>query len=82
MNNLFLEKNIGTAETSIRFSIGAVLLSTTMLSTTSSAWIALLAIYPVITAIMSWDPLYASINNLFAKIRKSPQNAPSILPVG
>lgn len=82
MSNLFLDKNMSTEETSIRFSIGAVLLSTILLSTSSSAWIGLLAVYPVITAIMAWDPLYATINSLFAKVRKSHQKVPSILPAG
>lgn len=82
MSNIFLNKNIGVLETSIRFILGAVILSITMLNSFSAAWIGLLAVYPVITAIMSWDPLYAAINSLISTVKKSSQEKPSILPVG
>lgn len=81
MNNLFLNKNIGVLDIIIRLILGAAPISIIMSNNTSAIWIALLAVYPIITAIMAWDPLYAVVNSLISPVKKSSQKNPSILPV-
>ena len=84
MSKSFLSKNMCDAEAVTRFILGAVPISFLMLDNDSAAWIALLAVYPVITAIMAWDPLYAITNSLISIVKKivnkPTQEAPSILP--
>lgn len=81
MRNIFLHENMCMAEVGIRLVLGVIPLSIIMLNMKTEAWIALLAIYPIITAIMAWDPLYAAVNSLNSIVKKSSQEEPSIYPV-
>lgn len=70
-----LKENVSAMEVGIRFMLGAALLAAAMFDTAAAAWVALLSIYPVITAIMAWDPLYAVVGKLADKssaMHKSP----------
>lgn len=63
MNEL-LKENLGVVGVGVRFMAGALLLAVIMVSSVVPVWLALLAIYPVMTAIMAWDPVYAVIHAL------------------
>ncbi|WP_455198784.1 YgaP family membrane protein [Kaarinaea lacus] len=82
MSKTFLDKNMCKVEAGMRFILGAIPLSIIMLNSSSETWIALLAVYPIITAIMAWDPFYAVINSLISIVKKPSQEEPSILPAG
>jgi len=80
MSKSFLSKNMCPTEAGTRYVLGAVPISMIMLNNDSAAWIALLAVYPIITAIMAWDPLYAIVNSLITTDKKPSQKQPSFLP--
>lgn len=84
MSKSFLNKNMCDTEAGTRFILGTVPISIIMLNNDSAAWIALLAVYPIITAIMAWDPIYAIVNSLISSIKttvkKPSQEQPSFLP--
>ena len=82
MTTTFLNKNMCNGEAGIRFIIGAIPISIIMLDSEPAAWIALLAVYPVVTAIMAWDPVYAIVNSLIQTIKSSSQKHPSFSPAG
>ena len=75
-----LKENMGTMETGFRFLLGTLLLALAMFGIETAAWVALLAIYPVITAIMAWDPVYAIIHWATWRIKTTPMHKPSALP--
>lgn len=54
-----LNSNITLYERVGRVLVGIALLSGAMLNPAIPVWFALLAVYPVISAIMAWDPFYA-----------------------
>jgi len=51
--------NVVPLERLIRLAVGGVLIAVIFSPAVTAYWLALLAVYPVITAIMAWDPLYA-----------------------
>jgi hypothetical protein len=56
-----LSSNITLYERVGRILVGIALLSGVMMNTAIPVWFALLAVYPVISAIMAWDPIYAIV---------------------
>ncbi len=56
-----LAQNLGRTETSLRWILGGGLIMAVLSSAYTPAWLALLAAYPVFTAILAWDPLYAML---------------------
>lgn len=56
-----LNSNITLYERVGRVLVGMALLSGVMLSSAMPVWFALLAVYPIISAIMAWDPIYAAL---------------------
>jgi hypothetical protein len=56
-----LNSNITLNERVGRVLVGMALISAVMLNTAIPVWFALLAVYPVISAIMAWDPIYAVV---------------------
>ena len=64
--NTILNDNVTAFGRTERFIVGIALISCVMFfSDVVPAWVALIAVYPVITAIMAWDPLFA----VFLKLR-------------
>ena len=60
--NTILDSNIAYVERVIRMLIGFAFVSSVMFfGNEVPAWVSLFAVYPLITAIMAWDPLYAAI---------------------
>jgi len=51
--------NVIPLERLIRLAVGGVLIAVIFYPSVTAFWLALLAVYPVMTAIMAWDPLYA-----------------------
>ncbi|MEJ2180373.1 MAG: DUF2892 domain-containing protein [Gammaproteobacteria bacterium] len=62
-NTRFYSKNISTADTVVRYLLGAVLILATMtLTSVADPWLVTLALFgiPIVSsAIMQWDPIYA-----------------------
>ncbi len=56
--------NIGTADRLARFVLGAILIAMIFSPNFNSTWVSLLSIYPIMTAIMAWDPIYAYLQKL------------------
>lgn len=48
----------------LRLAAGSVLIAVIFDSSVNAFWLALLAVYPVMTAIMAWDPLYALMDQV------------------
>jgi hypothetical protein len=76
--NEFLKENLGTVGVVIRLMLGALLLAAILVSNVVPVWVALIAVYPVITAIMIWDPVYAAIRFVRASIAGSPHKLKAI----
>jgi len=61
-----------------RIVIGSVMLIATMATNSIPPWVALLTLYPMLTAIIAWDPLYAIFEAVFGKLLKSSVDKPRI----
>ena len=80
-----LKENIGSVEMGFRFMLGAALIAATMFGNEMFGgelviWMALLSVYPVVTAIMAWDPVYAIGHNLVEKAKAAFPHKPTALP--
>ncbi len=53
-----MQKNVGSVDRTIRIIIGLALLSLLVLRQDSSRWIGLIGLVPLLTAYLSWCPLY------------------------
>lgn len=53
-----MQKNVGTADRAIRVIIGLALLSLLFLRQDNSRWLGLIGLVPLLTASLSWCPLY------------------------
>jgi hypothetical protein len=60
--NTLLKENLDVWEMGARLLLGVLVLSVIMFSSIVPVWVSLIAVYPVITAIMAWDPVYALIH--------------------
>lgn len=68
----FLDANIRFSENVARYVLGALLIGLVMYVPFAPVWLALVAIYPIVTAIIAWDPLYAA-GGLLKSILVPPQ---------
>lgn len=60
--NTILENNITVCGRNERLFVGIALIASVMFfGEVVPAWVTLLAVYPVITAIMLWDPIFAAV---------------------
>jgi len=76
--NEFLKENLSAVEVGIRFLSGALLLAVIMINGIVPVWFALIAVYPVITAIMVWDPVYAGVRLLRLNVASKPHKMKAI----
>ena len=60
----FFDTNIRCTEDITRYVLGALLIGLVMSVQLAPVWLALVAIYPIVTAIIAWDPVYAAIRLL------------------
>lgn len=82
MNEL-LKENLGIVETGVRYFTGALLLAFILISSSIiPAWVALIAVYPVVTAIMAWDPVYAAIHVLRLNVASHSHSKMKAITVG
>ena len=82
-----LKENIGSVEMGFRFLLGAALIAATMFGdkmfgSEMLVWMALLSVYPVVTAFMSWDPVYAIAHGIIVKVKAAFPHKPTALPIG
>lgn len=80
-----LKENIGSVEMGFRFLLGAALIAATLFSDELGGemvvWMALLSVYPIVTAFMCWDPLYAIAHGIVLKAKEAFPHKPTALPV-
>jgi len=74
MNQLF-EPNLKIEEQVSRIVLGIAIISVVLFNPSLPAWITLIACYPILTAILEYDPLNSCIHCVFAKIRNSRSNS-------
>lgn len=60
----FFDPNIRGTEDITRYLMGALLIGLVMYAQFAPVWLALVAIYPIVTAIIFWDPMYAALRLL------------------
>jgi hypothetical protein len=53
-----MEKNVGSLDRGVRIIVGLALLSLVFLRQDSSRWFGLIGLLPLLTASLSWCPLY------------------------
>ena len=76
MDKHFLDLNMTTTDCYNRFIVGMTLIGMTLLVESIPTWLALLGTYPILTGIISWDPLYAlmlATGNSLASLVKGKQ---------
>jgi len=59
MDKNILDLNMSTMDCYNRFLVGVTLIGMTLLVESIPSWLALLGAYPILTGMVSWDPLYA-----------------------
>jgi hypothetical protein len=65
--------NVSRSEAIRRYFIGAAMIGAVLVSTAVPAWVALIACYPIFTAMVQWDPINAvaqKMVNYFGKTVK------------
>lgn len=82
-----LKENISSMEIGFRFSLGAALIAAAMFGNEmfggeNLTWTALLAVYPVVTAFMAWDPVYAIAQEIVFKAKAAFQPKARSLSIG
>jgi hypothetical protein len=75
MSTVF-RSNVGTSEQARRYIIGAAILGLLLTNPTLPAWFALVACYPIFTALIQWDPVNTVMQAVINKFRN--KNAISI----
>lgn len=75
---MLLQGNMTTVEMVLRVLLGIALLAGVMSNGLLPIWAALVAVYPVITAMISWDPVYALVASLRAPFAVAPQSRKAI----
>jgi hypothetical protein len=73
--NTYMEINLSRSEALRRFVLGSGLIGAVLTVPTLPAWIALVACYPVLTAIMQWDPANALSQKVVAGMGSGMQKA-------
>lgn len=73
MNSLF-NQNVSQNEQCRRVVVGAAILAVLLANPTLPAWIALVALYPLFTALISWCPLNAMIETMIHAVRQRTQS--------
>ena len=69
----FFDTNILLVEDIIRLLVGATLIGLVMYGVqVVPVWLALVAVYPIVTAIIAWDPIYAAFR-LLKTVTGTPQ---------
>ena len=61
MNKLLMDFNVGFFDKCNRLLMGSALLMLAMSMNVIPPWVALIALYPILTAIIAWDPVYAAV---------------------
>ena len=56
--------NVKPLERTLRIAVGSLLVATAFNPVIAAPWVALLAIYPLITATIAWDPVYSLLDQL------------------
>lgn len=62
MDKLIMDFNVSFYDRINRLVMGSLLLIAMMASASIPAWLTLIPLYPILTAIAAWDPLYAVFN--------------------
>ncbi len=62
MDKLIMDFNVSFYDRINRLVLGSLLLIAMMAMASIPAWLSLIPLYPILTAIAAWDPLYAILN--------------------
>jgi len=62
MDKLIMDFNVSFYDRVNRLVLGSFLLVAMMATASIPAWLTLIPLYPILTAIAAWDPLYALFN--------------------
>ena len=65
-----MSSKIGIFEQIVRYGIGALLIVLAVITLQIPLWFAFVATYPIFTAMVQWDPLYALISIVRQRLAK------------
>ena len=65
-----MEKNVGSLDRGVRIIVGLALLSLVFLRQDSSRWFGLIGVVPLLTASLSWCPLYTVLGVKTCSVEK------------
>jgi uncharacterized protein (DUF983 family) len=71
MDKQIMNLNMGFYDRINRIVIGSMILIAIMATNSLPPWVTLLTLYPILTAIIAWDPIYAMLGASFSKMRRS-----------
>jgi hypothetical protein len=69
MNTVF-KSNVSTSEQARRYMIGAAILGFLLTNPTMPAWLALVACYPIFTALVQWDPVNTAVQAVINRLKQ------------
>lgn len=69
MNTIF-KSNVSTSEQARRYMIGAAILGFLLANPTMPAWLALVACYPIFTALVQWDPVNTAVQMVINRLKQ------------
>lgn len=73
--NIDFSINVSRSEAMRRYLLGSVMIGAVLLSPAVPSWIALIACYPIFTAMIQWDPANAVLQAVVNKSGKAVQEA-------
>lgn len=73
--NTSIDLNLSRSEVLRRLVLGSGLIGAVLLSPTIPSWIALVACYPILTAIMQWDPANVVFQKVVTNLNSETQKA-------
>lgn len=73
--NTSIDLNLSRSEALRRLVLGSGLIGAVLLSPTIPSWIALVACYPIFTAIMQWDPANVVFQKVVTNMNSETQKA-------
>ncbi|MGD8569487.1 MAG: DUF2892 domain-containing protein [Gammaproteobacteria bacterium] len=67
--------NVSRSEAIRRYFVGTAMIGAVLVSTAIPAWVALIACYPIFTAMIQWDPVNAVSQRIVNYFSKSVKDA-------
>ena len=79
MDKQTFDLNVSLSDCLSRLLVGISLIAVTLFIDVAPTWLALLGAYPILTAIIGWDPMYALIEGIHQKLPAMAKSKPKFV---